>query len=112
MPGVIQWYRAYRLAFLQGAKADTKVFGASYNTFRRWFGRSCIALGFEAGYYSSHSLRRGGATELVRRAFPLMDVMQYGRWVSFASFRLYVAKGDVLLTCLRQSLADNQWTYL
>jgi len=112
VPGVIQWYRAYRLAFLQGAKADSKVFGISYNTFRRWFGRSCVALGFDEGYYSSHSLRRGGATELVRRGFPLMDVMQYGRWASIASFRLYVAKGDVLLTRLRQNLADNKWTFL
>ena len=40
---------------------------------------------------------------------PLTDVMHYGRWQSFSSFKLYTAKGEVLLTRLKQEFSEQQW---
>ena len=47
---------------------------------------------------------------MARAGVPLTDVMIFGRWASLSSFKLYIAKGDVLLTRLRQDLADEKWS--
>ena len=40
---------------------------------------------------------------------PLTDVMHYGRWQSFSSFKLYIAKGEVLLIRLKQDIDTQRW---
>ena len=46
---------------------------------------------------------------MARIGIPLTDIMLYGRWSSLSSFKLYIAKGDVLLTRLRQNVSEEQW---
>ena len=112
LPLVVRWITLYKNTVCAGRKSDEKFCSISYSTFRKWFRRASEALGFEGTFFTSHSMRRGGATELVRAGVPVLDTMQYGRWASYSSFRVYVAKGDVLLTRFRQSLKDDQWLRL
>ena len=46
---------------------------------------------------------------MAQSGFPLMDVMIFGSWASLSSFKLYIAKGDVILTRLRQDFSDARW---
>ena len=109
-PAIVEWLVEFKTARCQGAEASDRLFGVSYSTFRKWMRRSIACLGFEPGYYTSHSLRRGGATEMARAGVPLMDVMIFGRWASLSSFKLYIAKGEVALTRLRQDLTTEKWS--
>ena len=76
---------------------DEKLVATTYSTFSRWLRRAAEALGMGHVEWSSHSLRRGGATELQRRNVPLADIMLFGRWLSTRSAREYLRKGDVAL---------------
>ena len=46
---------------------------------------------------------------MARSGFALMDVMIFGRWASLSSFKLYISKGDVILTRLPQDFSDARW---
>ena len=111
-PDVVHWAITYKALTCEGRGAGEPFCMVSYTTFRKWLRRASAALGFSEGYFTSHSMRRGGATEMARAGIPLLDVMQYGRWASFSSFRLYIAKGEVLLTRWKQSLDDADWQKL
>ena len=112
LPPVVRWLTVYKLRLCAGRAQTSPFCQVSYSTFRKWLRRAAPALGFEEGFYTSHSMRRGGATEMTRAGVPLLDAMHYGRWTSFSSFRLYIAKGDVLLTRLKQQLSDAEWRKL
>ena len=53
-----------------------------------------IAAGLDADAYSSHSLRAGGATDLVRAGVLWPDLMRVGRWLSPTVPLAYVAMAD------------------
>ena len=72
----------------------------SYTTFRRLFLLGLEALGCEHHSFSSHSMRRGGATTLFHRGVHLSDVMMRGRWSSESSCRLYVRTGEAALIAI------------
>ena len=112
LPLVVRWITQYKNTVCAGRKSDETFCSISYTTFRKWFRRASVALGFEGTFFTSHSMRRGGATEMARAGVPVLDTMQYGRWASYSSFRVYVAKGDVLLTRFRQRLGDEKWQRL
>jgi len=49
--------------------------------------RSCISrLGYDVGHFSSHSLRIGGATQLVLDGMTVLQVQNFGRWRSTAFY--------------------------
>ena len=77
---------------------------SNYNRFAARLERTQVALGFEAKTFRSHSLRRGGATQLAMNGWGLKDLMLAGRWNSERSCRLYVMKGEVSVLRLRQNL--------
>ena len=112
LPLVVRWITLYKNRVCAGRKSDERFCSISYTTFRKWLRRASVALGFEGSFFTSHSMRRGGATEMVRSGVPVLDTMQYGRWASYSSFRIYVAKGDVLLTRFLQRLSDEEWLRL
>ena len=68
-----------------------------------------MALGLEHVQFRSHSLRRGGATQLALDNWSFTDIMAAGRWASERSCRLYVMKGEVMVLSLRRSLAQEKW---
>ena len=76
---------------------EARVMQCSYSTFVRWLRKAAADLGCGDTHWSSHSLRRGGATELQRLNVPLADIMLQGRWQSARSAKEYLRKGDVAL---------------
>lgn len=53
-------------------------------------------FGFGHVRFTTHSLRRGGATALYLHGMPFADIMFFGRWSSESSAKLYIKKADVL----------------
>ena len=57
---VIKWLRAYLLAF--PCENHERAFQVSYSTVGKWLSRASNDLGFKDLAFTTHSLRRGGAT--------------------------------------------------
>jgi len=76
---------------------EGKTFDISYNRLNYWLRRGSQAFGFGHLRWSSHSLRRGGATAMVLDGHPFKDVQVYGRWLSERSCREYLRKGEVAM---------------
>ena len=53
-----------------------------------------LRLGLPLVHFRSHSLRRGGATFLLRRTGQVELVMVIGRWASIQTTRLYLRLGQ------------------
>lgn len=93
-PGVMAFVDRY-LAQRAGALHERLVV-MSYTGFSLWFRRGLRSLGLTDAY-RSHSMRRGGATAMYLAGHPLSAVMQYGRWASETSCRLYIRPAEVIL---------------
>ena len=83
------------LRWLDGSLTD-RFAPTSYTTVARWISKASTALAFPSDQWRSHSMRRGGATALSLRGFPLHQVMEAGRWMSERSARLYIHKATWL----------------
>eukprot|EP00974_Lingulodinium_polyedra_P055131 5301965-Lingulodinium_polyedra.AAC.1 len=59
--------------------------------------------------WTTHSLRRGGATALYERGWAFEDVQLYGRWASSASCREYVRTGMNAVLRLRAAHQPEVW---
>ena len=94
-PVVVELIIRFCSAF--GGQAGERVFPLSYTTFARWFKVGLDRIGIPAGNYRSHSFRRGGATALSLKGLSLHRIMEFGRWASESSCKLYLRKGEVLL---------------
>ena len=57
---VIKWLRAYMLNF--PCENHERAFQVSYSTVGKWLSRAANSLGFKDLAFTTHSLRRGGAT--------------------------------------------------
>jgi hypothetical protein len=57
--------------------------------------------------WTSHSLRRGGATELLRLGVSLPDIMLHGRWLSARSAREYLRRGDVAMLRFNEMISSE-----
>ena len=105
---VVAWMRGFREATYSGKDYD-RVCPGMYNTLTRWFRAAAAYLGFGAISWTTHGLRRGGATELLQRHVSLHDIMIMGRWRTERSCREYLRRGEVALLRLRQDLPRSAW---
>ena len=71
--------------------------------------RACAILGFDRVHWTSHGLRRGGATELLRQGVPLENIMVHGRWLSVRSCRDYLRKGEASLYLQKDYFPEGAW---
>ena len=109
-PSLVSWLASYRKH--RGRVRAAQLFSpAGYHSFNRWFNRAANDLGFGAIAWTSHGLRRGGATELLRRGFPLSAVMLCGRWLGERSCREYLRRGEVAVLRLRQDIPSVAWLH-
>ena len=103
---MIQWLRfCVSRREAEGARKDMYLLPATYKRVSSGFARACRVLGL-SGVWTTHSLRRGGATELLTQQVPVEDIMTYGRWASVASARLYLRRGEVALLRCRGEYSD------
>ena len=67
----------------------------SYNWWRKTIKKVCRNIGLEEKYYSGHSLRAGGATDLFVCRVPYYIIKKMGRWKSEAAMLYYRCDEDV-----------------
>jgi hypothetical protein len=104
--GVIQWIRnVLQLRSDAGAGKNDKFLPTTYKRVTGGFQRACNALGLPP-MFTTHSLRRGGATELLIRQCPIENIMEFGRWASLTSCKLYLRRGEVALLRCRSEYSD------
>ena len=106
--GVVGWLRGYREATYKGEPLE-RLCPGTYNTLTRWFRAATDYLGFGNIAWTTHGLRRGGATELLRRQVAIHDIMIVGRWRTERSCREYLRRGEVALLRLRKDLPHSAW---
>jgi integrase len=104
-PAVLTWFRFCRAKYPK--RAGDKVVTCSYSTFNKWMRRATAKLGFDTLHWTSHSLRRGGATELLRLGVSLPDIMLHGRWLSARSAREYLRRGDVAMLRFNEMISNE-----
>ena len=109
-PSVIGWLRNY--CHWRQACNDDKLFGISYPRFQRWLRRAAAALGFADLELSTQSLRRGGATQLLRAGVQFQDIALCGRWRSDRSVKEYLRQGEVALTRASATHSAGDWERL
>eukprot|EP00974_Lingulodinium_polyedra_P107067 10364052-Lingulodinium_polyedra.AAC.1 len=92
------------------SQPGTRLCPVSYGTFRRRLTEAFAYMGFGDVPFTSHSLRRGAASELFARGVSLMDIAVLGRWASEGSCREYIRRGEYSLLRLRQARPEQVWT--
>lgn len=107
-PRVIAWLVSLCARF--EAQPGDRVCDVSYARLSLRFQPAAQALGFGAISWTSHGLRRGGATQLLRERVALSDVMLAGRWASERSCREYLRRGAVALVRLRTDITAEAWS--
>ena len=94
--------------FVSRRAASERLLATSYHRVNVMLQASMNSLGFDKVRFTTHSLRRGGATALAMAGWPLSSIMDAGRWASERSAKLYIMKGEVLVVRMRQALTPNQ----
>jgi len=62
--------------------------------------------------FTSHSFRRGGATDLLARNYAIDYIVNFGRWASERSCKDYLRRGEVFLLKLRAKTDPTVWRKL
>ena len=70
------------------------------------FKRACKAFGLEP-LWTSHSLRRGGGTQLLVNQWSIENIMEFARWASATSAKLHLRRGEVALLRCRGDLSEE-----
>lgn len=71
--------------------------------------RAVGVLGINTTLVKTHSLRRGGATELYRSGVDIASIVVFGRWASEHSARVNIRGAEPTLLRARSALSERQW---
>lgn len=82
--------------YLKQRSDSGRCFDFSAWQFRKWLGCVCEQLGLTERYVP-HSLRHGGATEMLLDGVDIERILHQGRWVSTNSARRYLQMGKALV---------------
>ena len=105
--GVILWVKSMiKLRSFVKASKDEKLLPTTYKRVSADFKRACKAFGL-LPVWTSHSLRRGGATQLLINQWPIENIMEFGRWASVTSAKLYLRRGEVALLRCRGDFSEE-----
>ncbi len=86
-------------------------FPISYTKVSYWITKGMATLGIP-GHWTSHGLRRGGASELLRLGVALNEIAMHGRWLSERSMREYLRRGEVAVLRLRGEVPVHVWRHI
>ena len=101
-PLMIYWLLQF--ASRSGGTLHDRVFETSYGRVRRLLPIVSGHLGLQDVGFTTHSFRRGGASHLLERGTPIMNIAEYGRWAGEGSCKEYLRKGEVFVLRLKASL--------
>ena len=88
-PLAVEWLHRF-LDSHQGS--EQTLFPCSYGKCNYWIKRLSTLFGLPTAF-TTHSLRRGGATALLMKGWRVDDICVLGRWASLSSARLYLERG-------------------
>ena len=91
-----------------GAAVDP-LLNTTYAKFARFLKKLAQHLNLEEAGFSSHSLRRGGASTLLNEGWKFEDICLMGRWASARSAKLYIRQGELFMTKLRAQISEADW---
>ena len=92
---VQRWLRWY-LATNASSKVPSVFLPCSYGRIQRQLEFCSAHLGLSSVRFRSHSCRRGGATRLYMRNWPIESIVLFGRWKNVRSCHEYLRKGRSL----------------
>ena len=107
-PTLVAWLTLYRKLAATKGKLPEYFCQCSYSQLQRSLRQATRALGF-GDSWSTHGLRRGGATAMLAAGAPLPNIMLYGRWVAERSCRDYLRRGEVTLLRGRGAYPASAW---
>ena len=91
----LKWFRAFRKYVPSSSRSDVWLpfsYARDFCCLERLVEFCCLdLLGF-----TSHSLRRGGATQLLINRMTIEQIMLYGRWAKLSSCKEHLRKGPGL----------------
>ena len=107
-PLFTRWMVAYLSHVFRGKPVD-RLFSLGYAKVSYWLRKICASLGLGEVGFTTHSWRRGGATELVQLGWTVENICVQGRWACVPNCRLYLRRGDVFMQRLRSDLSSDVW---
>ena len=106
---ILSWLHCYLIRIkASGSLSKKLVFPISLTKLNYWIRKGMTTLQLGEGW-TSHGLRRGGATELYRLNFSIEEIAQFGRWLSIRSLREYLRKGEVALRRAACTFTADAW---
>lgn len=102
------WLKEYSQRCFKGAPEDI-AFPLSYRAVAHWMHKISDFLGAFGVGFTTHSLRRGGASLMLIQGTSVENICVAGRWVAVHSARLYLRRGEVFLHRLCEDLHEEVW---
>ncbi len=84
-------------AFYRTALIGAEMNNISYGEVSCWLQKACRDLGFGSLRWTTHGLRRGGATFPMESGADMTKIMELGRWLSLRRCRAYCRPGEAAL---------------
>ena len=103
-----RWFKAYARAHPPRYKRQP-LCPCSYARVSTWLQKLGKFFRLDELAFTTHSLRRGGATQLLINRMPLEHIMLYGRWTSPSSCKEYLRKGQVFLMRVHSLAKRGRW---
>ena len=104
----LRWFRAFQKRFPTKGRSNIWL-PCSYARVSRWLERLGHFFGLDALGFTSHSLRRGGATQLLINRMSVEQIMLFGRWAKLNSCKEYLRKGQVFLMRVHTLAKSARW---
>ena len=104
----LKWFRAFR-RFCPKGGPSVPWLPCSYARVARWLDRLGGFFGLVELGFTSHSLRRGGATQLLINRMSIEHIMFFGRWAKLSSCKEYLRKGQVFLMRVHSLAKSARW---
>ena len=105
---VLRWLKWY--AATGECKRRPGVFlPCSYGRIQRRLEFCTEHFGLRGVHFTTHSCRRGGATRLYIRRWPIESIALFGRWKNLRSCHEYIRRGEVFLMRVRGETSAAAW---
>lgn len=104
----VGWLKLYFARCFKGDVGDL-AFPTSYRAVALWMRKISQFLGVDSIGFTTHSLRCGGASQILMQGASVENICVAGIWAAVHSARLYLRRGEVFLHRLREDLSDDVW---
>ena len=104
----VRWLEAYLKRCPRG-RSGQPFLPCSYARVSGWLERLGQFFALDGLGFTSHSLRRGGATQLLINRMPIEHICLCGRWAKVSSCKEYLRKGQVFIMRVHTLAKGGRW---